>query len=308
METCERCLSKPVSFQCTICTSYRNLCTRCDNIIHNISSKQNHRRIAINKTISQQEIKEEENPALNQNLNTSDINLEFEKDLNNNNQKMNSIGVEQIDQISNINNITSKNNNLLLSQMRKSLNEYNNKNNNNSFLQIDSSRGVSLNHGSAFNTNLLIADKYSKEYVNEIKKVFKKEKECLEYKNKTLQYSLDKIKLEFTDHINNLTKQLEDNQNTNILNINTIKDNYESKISELNEKHDIEIKSLSKNITQLEAELDELKNSYNNEINSKNVLINKLNTENDRLKNELKKKNDELCKIKNSFEVMTKQY
>ena len=59
MEICQRCLSKPISFQCTVCTSYRNLCTRCDNIIHNISSKQNHRRIAFNQTINNQENIEE---------------------------------------------------------------------------------------------------------------------------------------------------------------------------------------------------------------------------------------------------------
>ena len=64
METCQRCLSNPVSFQCTVCTSYRNLCTRCDNIIHNISSKQNHRRIAIEENNLKLN---EENSVLNNN-------------------------------------------------------------------------------------------------------------------------------------------------------------------------------------------------------------------------------------------------
>ena len=82
-----------------------------------------------------------------------------------------------------------------------------------------------INQVSIFNSNLLIKDNYSKEYVNEIKKVFRKEKELLEYKNKTLQYSLDKIKLEFSDKINNITKELENIQNTNIININTLKEN-----------------------------------------------------------------------------------
>ena len=319
METCQRCLSKPVSFQCTVCPSYRNLCTRCDNIIHNISSKQNHRRIAIDQTISQREIKEDNNNILNSNKNLNHsainpifpLNLELDNDLNNP-QKNNSIGLEQNDQISNINNITGQNNNLLISQIRKSLNDINinnnlDRNNNNSFLQMGSP-GTILNHGSTLNSNLLIADKYSKEYVNEIKKVFKKEKEFLEYKNKTLQYSLDKIKLEFTDHINSLTKQLEDNQNTNIININTLKNNYESKIEELNNSHDNEIKTFSQNINQLETQLTELKNNYSNEINEKNILLNELKSENERINQELKEKNDELYKIKNSFEIMTKQY
>ena len=316
METCQRCLSKPVSFQCTVCPSFTNLCTRCDNIIHNISSKQNHRRIAINQTISHREIKEDNNNILNNNKNLNHsalnpifpLNFELDNDLNNP-QKNNSIGIEQNDQISNINNITGQNNNLLISQIRKSLND-NNINNNidrNSFLQIGSP-GINLNQGSTLNSNLLIADKYSKEYVNEIKKVFKKEKEFLEYKNKSLQYSLDKIKLEFTDHINSLTKQLEDNQNSNILNIDTLKNNYESKIAEINDAHDSEVKTLSQNINQLETELNELKNNYSNEIKEKNILINELKSENERINQELREKDDELNKIKNSFEVMTKQY
>ena len=319
MEICQRCLSKPVSFQCMVCTSYRNLCTRCDNIIHNISSKQDHRRIAIDQTISHKENKDENNTLNNNKINKSVINpilpnLEFDNDFNNQ-QKLNTIGIEQNEQISNINNITAPNNNLLLSQMRKSLNDYNLNNNNidniknnNSFLQICSPQGATLNHASTFNSNLLIADKYSKEYVNEIKKVFKKEKDYLEYKNKTLKYSLDKIKLEFTDHINNLTKQLEDNQNTNIININTLKDNYELKITEINDAHEEEIKTLSKNINQLESELKDLKNTYTNEINERDLKINELTNENDRINKELKEKNEELFKIKNSFEVLSKQY
>ena len=319
MEICQRCLSKPVSFQCMVCTSYRNHCTRCDNIIHNISSKQDHRRIAIDQTISHKENKDENNTLNNNKINKSVINpilpnLEFDNDFNNQ-QKLNTIGIEQNEQISNINNITAPNNNLLLSQMRKSLNDYNLNNNNidniknnNSFLQICSPQGATLNHASTFNSNLLIADKYSKEYVNEIKKVFKKEKDYLEYKNKTLKYSLDKIKLEFTDHINNLTKQLEDNQNTNIININTLKDNYELKITEINDAHEEEIKTLSKNINQLESELKDLKNTYTNEINERDLKINELTNENDRINKELKEKNEELFKIKNSFEVLSKQY
>ena len=320
MEICQRCLSKPISFQCTACPSYRNLCTRCDNIIHNISSKQDHRRIAINQIKPSQETKEENNILDNKKiLNNSAINpilhanLDFDNDFNNNQQKNNSIGIEQNDQISNINNITGQNNNLLISQMRKSLNDndnidINNKNNNNSFLQIGSLRGGLLNQGTSINSNLLIAENYSKEYVNEIKKVFQKEKEVLEYKNKSLQYSLNKIKLEFTEQINNLSKQLEDNQNSNIININTLKENYESKISNLNQEHNNEMKLFSQNINQLESELNKLKYNYTNEIKEKNSLIIELKNENEKINNELKEKNDELYKIKNSFEIMIKQY
>ena len=47
MENCQRCLKNKSSFQCTECSSFNNLCTRCDKVIHNISSRQNHRRILL---------------------------------------------------------------------------------------------------------------------------------------------------------------------------------------------------------------------------------------------------------------------
>ena len=49
MDKCQRCLKNIISFKCKECTSFNNLCIRCDNIVHNIPSKQNHRRTLINQ-------------------------------------------------------------------------------------------------------------------------------------------------------------------------------------------------------------------------------------------------------------------
>ena len=266
MENCQRCLKNKSSFQCRECSSFNVLCTRCDKIIHNIPTKQNHRRILLSQPLTNREIKDD----LNQ-IALSNIELE--------NEMINQSNIEQ-------------NNNLLISTNAEEKNP----------------KKEITNNVSIFNSNLLIKDKYSKEYVNEIKKIFKKEKSFLEYKNKSLQSSLDKIKLEFTDQINNITKQLEEIQSTNILNITSLKDNYEKKIYELNLTHEEEVKNYSANINQLENELNTVKENYNKEMDEKNSIINELKNENERLNVELKIKKEENTKIKNSLEIMSKQY
>ena len=288
MEMCQRCLSKPVSFQCTTCTSYKNLCTRCDNILHSLASKQNHRRIAF----SPKNLNEEEPNNINTNNTMLNPNIEMDNDLIAN-KKPNEV------RMSLDTNDLLNNNNLVLSQINKCESNEN---------YIVPNQCNSLMNNSVLNTNLLIADNYSKDYVNEIKKIFKKEKEVLEYKNKTLQYSLDKIKVDFSEHINNLTKQLEEAQNNNAINLDVIKKNYENKIFELNKKHEVEITSLKEDINHLVSEINEIKENYNNEFDKKEKLISQQKNELDNLNQDLKSKSDELFKIKNSFDILTTQY
>ena len=287
MENCQRCLKNKPSFQCMECSSFNILCTRCDKIIHNMPSKQNHRRKLINQNLKDENLSPNNKNLINTEFNQSHIsNIQVENDMINQNNRND---IQDIDQkINNLND--SKNNNILIPN-----------------LDIKK-EDKKINQIATFNSNLLIKENYSKEYVNEIKKVFRKEKELLEYKNKTLQFSLDKIKLEFTDQINNITKELEDIQNTNILNISTIKENYEKQITELNTSHGEEISENKNNINKLENELNQLKEIYNKEIKEKNNEINELKNENERINQELNNKNEELIKIKNSFEIITKQY
>ena len=303
MENCQRCLKNKSSFQCTECPSFNTLCTRCDKIIHNIANKQNHRRILLGQlpVLSNKEIKDD----INKNLINSEFNqihlsnIDIENDMMNQSKQNNSLYIEQ----NNINNIDySKNINeeILNNDEKKEII-------NNTAKKKETSKDI-INQVSIFNSNLLIKDNYSKEYVNEIKKVFRKEKEFLEYKNKSLQYSLDKIKLEFSDQINTISKELEDIQNNNIININALKENYQNQISSLKSSHENEINTLQNTITQLNNELNNLKENYTQEIKEKNNLINDLKNENERLNFEIKNKNEELIKAQNSFEIMSKQY
>ena len=306
MENCQRCLKNKSSFQCTECPSFNTLCTRCDKIIHNIANKQNHRRILLGQlpVLSNKEIKDD----INKNLINSELNqihlsnIDIENDMMNQSKQNNSLYIEQ-NNINNINNIDySKNINeeILNNDEKKEII-------NNTAKKKETSKDI-INQVSIFNSNLLIKDNYSKEYVNEIKKVFRKEKEFLEYKNKSLQYSLDKIKLEFSDQINTISKELEDIQNNNIININALKENYQNQISSLKSSHENEINTLQNTITQLNNELNNLKENYTQEAKEKNNLINDLKNENEHLNFEIKNKNEELIKAQNSFEIMSKQY
>ena len=161
---------------------------------------------------------------------------------------------------------------------------------------------------SVFNKKLLIADNYSKEYINEIKKIFKKEKEQLEYKNKVLEMSINRLKIEFNEQISYLTNELKNNQSNNIINIQAIKENYQNKIDEIKKNNEIEVCSLKEEIFNFENDKKELNNSYLVEINEKKILIQNLENENEQLKNELNLKNNEIEKLKNSFEEITLQY
>ena len=189
-ELCNRCQNKPVEMQCMNCTSFKNLCSRCDSVIHSLPTKQGHNRTLITQT-------------------SNDNNNNFLDNNNNNNS------------IDNINNISSSKNENFNNE--RSINENNNNNENNISTTLKSNNKEIKKCSSAFESNLLLADNYSKDYVKEIKKIYKKEKDELEFKNKKLQNSLDKLKINFTDQINELTNQLENTQKNNKILLDALK-------------------------------------------------------------------------------------
>ena len=182
---------------------------------------------------------------------------------------------------------------------------FNNHKNNNSN-NIDNASNLKLN--SVFNKKLLLADNYSKDYINEIKKIFKKEKDELEYKNKVLESSINRLKIEFNEQISYLTKELENNQTNNILNMKVIKENYENKIEEIQKNNEIELSTLKEEISNFQNDKNQLNNSFLGEINQKNIIIQNLQKENEMLKNDLNIKIKEIEKLKNSFDEITIQY
>ena len=190
----------------------------------------------------------------------------------------------------------------------------NNSNNNNNNFLLENSNNSSINNvsnlksNSVFNKKLLLADNYSKEYINEIKKIFKKEKDELEYKNKILESSINRLKIEFNERVAYLTKELDNSQSNNLLNIKALKDNYEDKIDEIKKNNEMEVSSLKEEIINFQNDKNQLNDSFLGEINAKNIVIQNLQKENQNLKNELNIKNTEIEKLKNSFEELTYQY
>ena len=340
MEKCQRCSKKPITLQCFNCPIINRICSLCDKIIHNTQIKIDHVRVPIenvtlnlkdntinsnkeepnnNKMIliennSQEESKEDENfnneriknfstilPMKNSSEIIDNINTNIQNNINTND-------LSTLNQSKNMEDKTIENNNTkkyrntkyYLLKGHKSFND----------IQQDSS----LNENeekikkSVINKKLLNADNYSKEYINEIKKIFKKEKEELEYKNKILENSITKLKIEFNDHVAYLTKELETNQSTNDLNIKLITNNYKNKIDEMKKNNEMEICSLKEEINNTKNDKTELNNSFIEEINHKNQIIQNLQKENEELKNELNLKKEEIEKLHKSFDELTLQY
>jgi len=87
---CQRCKQKESVFSCIICESFKFLCTKCDNYIHSLPSKQAHQRIAILSNRNNENLKKEESKILkfdeinqnNNNNNHNNLNPNTSIDLN----------------------------------------------------------------------------------------------------------------------------------------------------------------------------------------------------------------------------------
>ena len=116
------------------------------------------------------------------------------------------------------------------------------------------------------------------------------------------------MKIEFNEQVAFLTKELENNQSNNLLNIKIIKENYQNKIDEIKKNNEMEICTLKEELYNYENEKKTINHSYLGELNDKNILIERLQKENAQLKNDLSIKNNEIQKLKNSFDEITLQY
>ena len=367
MNKCQRCLKNEISLQCLHCPTINKICSLCDKIIHNTTSKINHNRlpiehitINIKDNIQFENKKEPREKQISYNNNNimfienNEKESKLDNNINNNNIKNiseimknnssiimdnlilnnNTYDISTINQSVN-NNINefipvkynrttyylnknkdhitndmqkmtfSNDNNINLIKQENTFKDNNTLENNNKEIIKSNSESI---QNSVFNKQLLIADNYSKDYINEIKKIFKKENEELEHKNKVLEMSINRLKIEFNEQISYLTKELENSQSNNILNVKTISENYQNKIDELKKNNEIEVCSLKEKIYNFENNKKELNISYLGEIKEKNIIIENLKKENEKLKDDLEIKNNEIIKLKNSFEEITMQY
>jgi hypothetical protein len=170
---CLRCKNKEAVFNCLSCDSFKFLCTQCDNYVHSLPSKKNHRRNAILEQvniINQEEvcnIRRDEYDGNNYDRNTIDWDYKFNlSPVNNeyNNKDKENINIQ--DQSTNINTNTKQLNTI----SNSSYNNLHNINNNNINSGSRSNYNLYTSSNSLIDGTLMtISSSYSREYVNEMK-------------------------------------------------------------------------------------------------------------------------------------------
>ena len=106
MQNCQRCHSKDAIIICMQCESFKYLCDKCDNYIHNLPGKKSHNRVSLN---TERDIQNKINKFQNNNSNENRNQI-------NKNQNYNNINQKQINQISNSNddNLNNNNDNIII--------------------------------------------------------------------------------------------------------------------------------------------------------------------------------------------------
>lgn len=79
-----------------------------------------------------------------------------------------------------------------------------------------------------FKMNTNIQNNYSRDYVNELKSLFLKEKNELLFKNNLIQNTLDKLKNSFSEQIQQMTYQIEESEKKHEFSLKALEENIES--------------------------------------------------------------------------------
>ena len=236
-------------------------------------------------------------------------NLIMEYYLKNNDNNQNSIEYNEYDQdqINNYNkfndrNDHSNNNN----NDNNENNEYNEINNNNSDNFKQHSQAIKQDD-TENKQKIYFHSSYSKEYVNELRSIFLKEKNELIFKNNSMQNTLDKVKNSFSEQINQMTSQIEDANRKHQFSLKALEENIDSyyktiilqKDSLIEEQQNkinsllISNKSLSERFNSSQINLEDLESKLNNLDNYMQNLL----TEKDNQINMLKKDLDNQAQL-----------
>jgi hypothetical protein len=147
---CQRCKQKESVFSCIVCESFKFLCTKCDNYLHSLPSKQAHQRLAIvsnnkkpienaNKDDSRilNKIEENNNNNIsNNNLNYLNTNNSFDLNYKFNLSPINRLNTlaKEKDMSGEYNALLNKNNNSAANNFNANLNNRGENNNNNNYI------------------------------------------------------------------------------------------------------------------------------------------------------------------------------
>ena len=149
-----------------------------------------------------------------------------------------------------------------------------------------------------------IQSTYSREYVNELRSIFLREKNELIFKNNTMQNTLDKLKNSFSEQISLMTNEIEENNRKHQFSLKALEENIDSyyktiilekenTIDEMNEK----IKSLLDSNRNLSSRLNSSEIAYEG-------LVEKLKAMEEYFQNEVQKRDSEILSLKNQLSVV----
>ena len=300
---CERCKKNKSIIFCEECKPFHYYCNQCDTSVHDLPSRFNHHRYIIDDLHNITELATQEMKTKNlispkkysqnsMSLNYNNINNKTDNtDINNNiqNNFLNSYFKNEFP--------PSTGNPCLL---------------NHSYTYIYNSNGTAIGIGADECPKV-----YSKDYVNELKIMHKKEKEDLIYRITTLENKINRIKSSFNEQIEKIKfTQVSTEKECNDK-IQLIKTEYDSRIESYEKEKkfkDNEIKSLNEQILEqkkinedISSRYEELKIDFNNLQNEQKVLSKEYNILENKSKNEYDNLNQRIMEQMKSYDNYRKQ-
>ena len=245
---CNRCRVEVGEFICSDCSNFNIFCLNCDNYIHSLPSKRNHKRVPYKNSMNSNIINSvTQDNTINNYLSQSNFDNNY-----NNNQF-------------NVNENVSKSNQSFLFQSGN---------------QIQSNNNIIDNNN--------INNKYTQNYLNELKQIFENEKEELLNKNYLLQKEMKDMERNYLSQIENLKNIIEQ------LNLKLENDK-----KQLIENNELEIKRI---IAEKENQISYLYNQNFELQKANDILLQKNNKFNDLLTNDKVNYNSQISDYKNTIQ------
>jgi hypothetical protein len=238
---CERCKFQPGYYTCDTCQPLNIFCLKCDNYLHSLPSKKQHKRMAL--------------------LNEKTKNI------------VNSI--------------------------------YNDETKSKQVHEVIGNKNIIptfKDNKSSLHYNKPYDHQFTREYVNELIRVYEKEKDELIYKNSTLQASLDRIKASFGLQIQELQREIEEINKNNSNNVEEVEKENQKLLREIIYEKDEVISRLTKQLEEYKECNQELIGKFkeNIQLNKNQSLDSKARV--NELSQELKLKQTKIDEIQQYYE------
>ena len=238
MQNCQRCHSKEAIIICMQCESFKYLCEKCDNYIHNLPGKKSHNRISLN---AERDNQNKINKFQNNNSNDDNLNNNNDNIIMNSNtdiaQQKNNISRNNIQKINSDKDIISNN-------VFDKINNYTNENKD--------------------NNNFSYSTLYSKNYLNELQSTYNKDKIDLQCNGSTIKTSFEKFKFNIIEQLKVINNQIENFELIQSNLANSIETKYKNRINDIINDKDNIILDLKEQNENLRIQNEQLNNQMSN--------------------------------------------